>query len=216
MGKKSNFTQALRELTGFDDPSTDNEVSDSSSVMDFSADFSKENISSANFDSDPKPSFDSFDEVNNKTVITKSMIVKGDIKSSDHINIEGQVFGNITTSENLKASNLIIGNLKANNILLSDARIKGNLSLSSNLNIEANSIIVGDISAENTKIAGKVKGNLNINNSTVLVENALVVGDITANDISTESGARIQGLIKTRNNGFNYDEDSEFDLGGDF
>lgn len=220
MSNNSNFAQALRELTGFDGSSSNEQNSSNlakESDRGFSANFDDADGSEKKFQSKSVPVSDtSSGSDNNNTIITKSMIITGDIKSNDNIHVEGQVFGGISTSENIMISNLIVGDIRANNALLSNARLKGDLTLSSTLNVEENSIIVGNATAENVKVAGKIKGNLDVNSSIILVEKALVVGDIVADDITTESGAKIKGAVITRHNDFDYDEEAEFDLGGDF
>jgi len=147
------------------------------------------------------------------TRITPTMIVSGNVSSSDNLLIEGQVFGNISTSADVTASNLIVGDLKARNVALNSARIKGNLDMSETLAIGRNTIIIGDISADAFKLSGKVRGNVFVNESALLTETALLVGNITAEYVTTQTGARISGSITTTADKNRIDIESEFDLG---
>ncbi len=147
------------------------------------------------------------------TRITPNMVITGDISSSDNLLIEGQVFGDINTSADVTANNLIVGNVKASSVALNSARIKGALDMDGTLAIGESTIVVGDISADALKVAGKVRGNIVVKESALITETALVVGDITANFVSTQAGARINGSIITTSTKSEIDIDAEFDLG---
>lgn len=149
----------------------------------------------------------------NCTRITPNMVVTGDIESSDNILIEGQVFGNVTTSADITASNLVVGNVKGGSIALSTARVKGSLTMQGTVAIGDGTIVVGDIKAEALKVVGKVKGNIHVTESALLAESALIVGDITAGYVTTQAGARINGTITTTYEQSTIDVDTEFDLG---
>ena len=221
MGTKNNFTQALRELTGFDDAGSSEKA----------AEMPERNYSAASsrfadaFDTeapDVNPQVASAAEFETVAVeggctqITPNMVIKGDVIANDDLLIDGQVYGNVTTSANISASSLIIGDIKGENIGLSSARVKGNISLDGNLQVGEKTIVVGDINSGNIKISGKIKGNLDVADSAVLMSGALVSGNITADQILTEAGARINGAVITRSSGSDYDEAAEFDLGVDF
>ena len=147
------------------------------------------------------------------TRITPNMVINGDISSSDNLLIEGQVFGNVNTSADVTANNLIVGNIQAGSVALNSARIKGDLSMDGTLAIGESTIVVGAVSADALKVAGKVRGDIVVKESALITESALVVGDITAAFVSTQAGARINGSIITTNTKSEIDIDAEFDLG---
>lgn len=147
------------------------------------------------------------------TRVTPNMVISGNVSSSDNLLIEGQVFGNISTSADVTVSNLIVGDLKARNVALNNARIKGNLDMSETLAVGNTTIIIGDISADAFKLSGKVRGNVFVNESALITETALLVGNIAAKYVTTQTGARISGAITTTANTNKIDVDSEFDLG---
>ena len=147
------------------------------------------------------------------TRITPSMVIAGDVSSSDNLLIEGQVFGNIDTSADVTANNLIVGNVKAGSVALNSARIKGDLEMDGTLAIGESTIVIGTVRADALKVAGKVRGDIVVKESALITESALVVGDITAAYVSTQAGARINGSIITTNTKSEIDIDAEFDLG---
>lgn len=217
--KSNNFTQALKELTGFDGPADapkEAAAQKSTSGQSYSQpDFEVAAESAEAFSLDnlvPEKTIDfSGADI---TQITDSMVINGDIRSEDNILVEGQVYGNVTTSANLTSTNLIVGNLKAQNAALNDCRLKGDIHIDGHLSVAQNTIIVGDIISDSIKVSGKIKGNLDITGSVVLKDNALISGNIIADDIASEPGTRINGTISTRSDSF--DLDAEFDFGGDF
>ena len=216
--KSNNFTQALKELTGFDAPAEDSR--EEASVQAKSAERTQ---AVPSFQAEETTAFSLDELVSEKTVemsseevthITSTMVIEGDIKSEDNIMVEGQIFGNINTSANLTSSNLIIGNLNAQNAALNDARLKGDINLEGHLNVNAGTVVVGDVSCDSIKVSGKIKGDLDIRKAVVLRDKALISGNIVADDIAAEPGTRINGSISTRSDSF--DLDAEFDFGGDF
>jgi len=217
MGTKNNFTQALRELTGFD------EADSSEKAMQQEVPAAASRFADAfDMEQDAAPqviSTDAFQSISvdgSCTQITPNMTIKGDIIANDDLLIDGQVYGNVTTSANISASSLIFGDVKGENIGLSSARVKGNISLDGNLLVGEKTIVIGDINAGNIKVSGKIKGNLDLADSAVLMNGALVSGNITADQILTEAGSRINGAVVTRSAGTDFDEAAEFDLGVDF
>lgn len=217
--KSNNFTQALKELTGFDSPADSGR--EDAPVQEKSAEKTQAAPSFSTEDTAASFTLDEF--VSEKTVevsgedithITSTMVINGDIKSEDNILIEGQIYGNIHTSANLTSSNLIIGNLNAQNAALNDARLKGDIDIEGHLNVNAGTVVVGNVTCDSIKVSGKIKGDLDIKNAVVLRDKALISGNIVADDIAAEPGTRINGSISTRSDSF--DLDAEFDFGGDF
>lgn len=203
---KNNFAQALKELTGFDSPTgeTVNAFSNAMDDKDLKADY---------YTPTPSEQVIEFPD-EGSTHISASMVINGEVKSEDNIRIDGQLYGNISTTANLVSTSLIIGDITAMNANLLCSRTRGNINLDGRLDIGTGSILVGNVSADNVKISGKVKGNLDVKGGIMLSGEALVSGDIISDDISAETGSRINGTIKTRSE--LDDLDAEFDFGGDF
>lgn len=209
----SNFTQALKELTGFGEV----EESKNININDvFEAQFSNEDISAQELPKEPiNMNSDNSDFVGH-THITDSMVINGNIKSEDDILIDGIVYGDVATTKSLRMTNLIIGNVKSENMLLNAARLKGNIKVSNNVNVEQASVIVGDINANNVRVAGNVKGNIDCVGTCYLLGSAHVIGDVQGTDITTEPGLKFKGNIITKYDPKLVDEDELFDIGGDF
>jgi cytoskeletal protein CcmA (bactofilin family) len=129
------------------------------------------------------------------TVISRSMVVVGEINSSTDIDVYGDVKGSIKTTGDIKVTGKIIGDLVGSSFTLNGCVIQGNIVAKGNVSIGTNTMIVGDIAADNIKINGKVKGNLNINKMSEFLENALLAGDVKSQTISMSQGAKLKGNV---------------------
>jgi len=135
-------------------------------------------------------------EETNATVISRTMVIVGEINSTGDIDIYGDVKGTVKTEGDIRATGKIIGDLTGNSFTLSGCTIQGNINARGNVVIGQNTVIVGDIVAENIKLNGKVKGNLTIAKMSEFLENALLVGDVQAQTISMSQGAKLHGNVK--------------------
>lgn len=209
---KNNFTQALKELTGFDGEPIVTEKTSSDATESVI-------IPSVDYETNAQEEIVAYKEYAekasaNSTRVTSTMVIKGNIKSKDDIFINGEVVGDIETSANLHTSNLVIGNVVANNMLANKSRQRGNISLDGDLFMGEGSVIVGNINCNDIDISGKIKGNCDAKGFAKFSKSAYLLGDIISEDFSTEAGAKIVGTITTRTG--DLDLDSEFDFGGDF
>lgn len=147
------------------------------------------------------------------TVISRSMVIEGEIVSSSDIDIYGDVKGSIKTTGDIKVTGKIIGDIVGDNFTLTGCAIQGNIQAKGNVVIGTNTVIVGNISAENIKINGKVKGNLKINSSSEFLENALLAGDVHSQSISMSQGAKLHGNVRVALDGNQSDKEFSSILG---
>lgn len=129
------------------------------------------------------------------TVISRTMVIVGEITSSGDIDIYGDVKGTVKTDGDIKATGKIVGDLTGSSFTLNGCTIQGNIVAQGNITIGVNTVVVGDITAENIKINGKVKGNLTIGKMSEFLENALLVGDVHSQTISMSQGAKLHGNV---------------------
>ncbi len=134
-------------------------------------------------------------EDNPSTVISLSMVIVGEITSRGDIDIYGDVKGSVKTDGNIKATGTILGDLSGNSFALNGCTVQGNIAASGNVVIGQNTVVVGDITAENIKVNGKVKGNLVIGKMSEFMENALLAGDVCSQTISISQGAKLHGNV---------------------
>lgn len=131
------------------------------------------------------------------TIITRNTIVEGNIKSFENIELNGKVKGTIDTTKNVGVSGYVQGDIVATDILLEGAQIKGNISSKGALLMDKDTLLVGDVEAQNTRVDGKIKGEVNIGGNGEFLSNSVVVGNITVSNFYVQYGARMQGYINT-------------------
>jgi len=129
------------------------------------------------------------------TVISRSMVIVGEITSSGDIDIYGDVKGSVKTDGNIKATGKIVGDLAGNSFTLNGCTVQGNITAQGHVSIGTNTVVVGDIIADSIKLNGKVKGNLNISKMSEFLENALLAGDVRSQTISMSQGAKLHGNV---------------------
>lgn len=129
------------------------------------------------------------------TVISRTMVIVGEITSTGNIDIYGDVKGSIQTDGDLKATGKVVGDMKGNSFTLNGCTVQGNITAMGSVTIGLNTVIVGDIVADSIKLNGKVKGNLTISKMAEFLENALLAGDVHSQTISMNQGAKLHGNV---------------------
>lgn len=131
------------------------------------------------------------------TIITRNTVIEGNIKSFENIELNGKVKGKIDTTKNVGVSGMVQGDIQATDILLEGAQIKGNINSKGALLMDKDTLLVGDVEAQNTRVDGKIKGEVNIGGNGEFLSNSVVVGNITVSNFYVQYGARMQGFINT-------------------
>ncbi len=88
----------------------------------------------------------------------------------------------------------IDGDIDVRGNLLIYGQVTGNVTSQGTINSAKNSLVEGNISAENASIHGIVKGDLNINNKVLLGRGSHLEGNLQATIITIEEGAKFDGM----------------------
>ena len=135
------------------------------------------------------------DEVIDETaIITKGMIISGDVNSQGSLDVIGGVIGNIDILGKLNVTGNIQGNSKAAEVYADSAKITGEIVSTGNVKIGPSSVIIGNIAATCAVIAGAVKGDIDVHGPVVLDTSAIVMGNIKSKSVQINNGAVIEGL----------------------
>jgi len=94
------------------------------------------------------------EETQAETIVGPSVKVEGELSSEGNVRIDGQVVGNVQTSQNLAVGEqaVISANVKALNAVIA-GKIKGNITVDEALEITETGQIEGDITAKIISIA---------------------------------------------------------------
>jgi len=89
-----------------------------------------------------------------ETIVGPSVKVEGELSSQGNVRIDGQVAGNIQTTQNLAVGEqaMISANVKALNIVIA-GKVKGNITAEEALEITETGQVEGDIAAKIISIA---------------------------------------------------------------
>jgi len=131
------------------------------------------------------------------SLISKEATVLGDIITEGHIDIVGKVRGNVEAEGNVAVRGLVSGDLSGEKIGLYKCRVKGNLTAGTGVVIDSDSVIIGDVDTENIVLGGKLKGDIKADRMAVMRSDAYFIGDVETGSLAVESGAVVNGNIKT-------------------
>lgn len=98
------------------------------------------------------------------------------------------------------------GDLSSDNDIWIDGHVEGGVTTKGLLTLEQNGRIEGDIRARSVHINGHAHGNIYADESLTCATAAIIRGDIEAPNLTVESGATINGAVKT---GFDEEHNTE-------
>ena len=87
----------------------------------------------------------------------------------------------------------VTGNIKANDLYAKDSFIVGQIQCAQGAVIRENTVILGDIEAQNLVIDGAVQGKIDIREGITVGDTAILDSDIKAKTIQVNNGAAING-----------------------
>lgn len=136
-------------------------------------------------------------ETEETTVISRNTIIDGNIRSFANINIDGSVKGDVKITKNISVTGKVVGDIECNNSVMTGASMQGNIASKGQVQLDRDSILLGDISAQYLDLNGKIKGNIDVGGKAEFKSDAIILGNITASTITVLDGATIQGYVNT-------------------
>ncbi len=148
------------------------------------------------------------------TYIAPGTVVVGDINTNSDLRVLGEVKGNLKVATKLELNGKVIGDIEADEAAIANSLIRGNLTVRNLVTLDADTTVVGDVSARNAEINGKVKGNLTVDERGHFKTNATLVGNLISGTVIIDEGAMLKGDIAITN--AQYEdisvEEPEFDI----
>ncbi|MCM1329029.1 MAG: polymer-forming cytoskeletal protein [Ruminococcus sp.] len=136
-------------------------------------------------------------ETEETTIISRNTIINGNIRSFANVNIDGSVKGDVRITKNISVAGKVVGDVECNDSIMTGASMQGNLASKGRVQMDRDTIILGDIAAQYLDLNGKIKGNVDIGGKAEFKTDAIVMGNITASTITVLDGATIQGYVNT-------------------
>lgn len=127
-------------------------------------------------------------------VITKNMVVNGDLVSIGSLDVMGVVNGNIKVNGELNVSGEINGSSEASNIIMTNSTVTGDVISSGAVKIGSKSVVRGNVFATSAVISGAIKGDIDVHGPVILDSTAIVMGNIKSKAVQINNGAAIEGM----------------------
>ncbi|MBR5486139.1 MAG: polymer-forming cytoskeletal protein [Oscillospiraceae bacterium] len=131
-------------------------------------------------------------------VLTEDVVINGSLHSKNDVVMAGRVNGNVDVEGKLTVRGKIEGDIVAGEIRMEGARVMGKMTCKGRLDIDVNSVSVGNIEAEELILDGKVQGDALVKGETSIRSQALLMGDLDTGSVSIDRGATFMGKIKTK------------------
>ncbi|MDR0904358.1 MAG: polymer-forming cytoskeletal protein [Ruminococcus sp.] len=136
-------------------------------------------------------------EAEETTIISRNTVIDGNIRAFANVSIEGSVKGDVKITKDITMSGRVVGNIECNNSNLMGASMQGNVVSKGQVQLDRDSLLLGDISAGYVNINGKIKGNVDIGGKAEFKSESYILGNISAATITVIDGANIQGYVNT-------------------
>lgn len=134
----------------------------------------------------------------NVTIIADDTSITGDIKTKGNLDIKGELEGNVDADGIVSIKGKVHGDIRANAVTFSNADHKGNMNILSQVAIDKDSHIIGNVTAGDIVIDGALTGDIEVRGNIRIDSNAVIHGNITASGISVGQGAVINGIIEIK------------------
>jgi cytoskeletal protein CcmA (bactofilin family) len=129
------------------------------------------------------------------TTIAKGTVIIGEINADGDVELLGSVKGKIASKGDIKANGKVIGDLVGRDIELVSCAVQGNIIASGMVNVDGDSVVIGDVKGENFCLDGKIKGNVTVEKEAKFQPKAILAGNVTTASIAMSQGAKIQGEV---------------------
>jgi cytoskeletal protein CcmA (bactofilin family) len=94
-------------------------------------------------------------------------------------------------------SGRVVGDIECNNSSFTGASMQGSVMSKGQVQLDRDSLLLGDITAQYLNINGKIKGNVDVGGKAEFKSEAYILGNISAATITVIDGANIQGYVNT-------------------
>lgn len=190
MGTKQNFKTALNELMAGKITGSDAEQGEEQFRSDSEPVFNRQSYHSTYPMGTSTPP-----NTGGSSIISRDLVIEGDLKSKSDIRIDGYVKGNITCGGSIACGGSVDGDISCDSLYLSGCSINGTITARSDVSIDPDSTVIGNINSRNLVSSGRVKGDIVTSGSTTMHEKAVFMGNIKANSIALDPGAALKGTV---------------------
>lgn len=128
------------------------------------------------------------------TIISKGTTIGGGINASGHLEIYGDVNGDVECRGKLTILGNVTGNASAAEVYINTSRFEGDIRSKGAVKIGVGTVVIGNVTGTSALIAGAIKGEVDIVGPTTLDSTAVVKGNVKAKSVQINNGAVLQGF----------------------
>ncbi len=133
------------------------------------------------------------------TYLAAGTMMQGTLTARGDVEIAGDFEGEIVAKGKVTLHSNINSKITAMGLTLVGCTLTGDAEVSGDVSVDGQSMITGNVRAENLFCSGKIKGDLDVQDNLVLDEQAQIDGNIKADTMSVARGAKITGSVEMRN-----------------
>lgn len=129
------------------------------------------------------------------TTIAYGTVIVGEIHAEGDLELLGSVKGKVTSQGDIRVNGKVVGDLEGKDINLEACAVQGNIIASGFVNVDGESLVIGDVKCESFSLDGKIKGNVTVEKEAKFQPKAILSGNVTTASIAMSQGAKIQGEV---------------------
>lgn len=129
------------------------------------------------------------------TFLAPGTVLEGTLSSRGDVEIAGTFHGEIKADGNVTLRSDATCNVSAASLTITGCQLKGDCTIDGTVSISDNSVVTGNISAEELICSGSVIGDIVVKGALALEATARITGNISAGTMSMTRGAVIQGTL---------------------
>lgn len=126
-------------------------------------------------------------------IIPKGTVINGNIDIKGKLEMHGVINGDINSDSLVNLCGNVTGNINVNELHTRDSFVVGRIACLQNAVVQDNTVILGDVNAQNLTVDGAIQGKIDIRNQITVGNKAIIDSDIKAKSIQVNNGASING-----------------------
>lgn len=126
-------------------------------------------------------------------IISKSVVITGDIQTKGSLVISGSIYGNVKCEGKITLTGTVKGNIDSYSLIAENARVDGNIECRGQAKIGMDTVVMGNVNATSAVFSGAVKGDIDVHGPVIMDTSAVIMGNIKSKLVQINNGAVVEG-----------------------